>query len=222
MKTPDDFFALGSTPIDPPPRPPAPPPADQPPLRAEDFGDKPVLVWDTETAGLGNPGICQLSYLLVEGGRITESDLILKLPPGVHMSPDAVKIHRITSEASAAGADPGPELIAFWKLVERVQAAGGVAVGHNIGFDCRAFTFSCQKLGLTQEMDSKYMLDTMLLSKPYSPLLNARGAVKNFRLSELYTHLFGAPPSWAQLHNAAADVRVTALCFLEGRRRGWW
>lgn len=222
MKIPDDFFALGSTPIEAPPRPPAPPPATQPELRAEDFGDKPVLVWDTETAGLGNPGICQLSYLLVEGGRITESDSILKLPPGVRMSPDAVKIHKITSEASAAGADPSPELLAFWALVERVQAAGGVVAGHNIGFDCRAFSFSCSKLGLTQEMHPRHQMDTMLLSKPYSHLVNARGYPKVFKLSELYEKLYGAPPSWAQLHNARDDVRVTALCFIEGRRRSWW
>lgn len=205
-----------------PDRPSAPPPREQPAIRPEDFGDKPVLIWDTETAGLGNPGICQLSYMLVEDGVVTERDTILKLPPGVRMSPDAVKIHKITVQASAAGADPGPELLAFWNLVNRVQSAGGAVVGHNIGFDCRAFSFSCQKLGLTQEMDPRHMVDTMTLSKPYSHLVNARGMPKQFKLSELYEKLYGYPPSWAQLHNAAADVRVTALCFLAGRQQGWW
>ena len=207
--TPQDFFDLAQQPL-------------QPALRAEDLGDKPVLVWDTETAGLGQPGICQLSYILSENGTITEYDRILKLPPTVRMSPAAVNIHKITAEASAAGSDPGPELLLFWKTVQRVLAAGGTVVGHNVNFDTGAFNFSCSKLGLTNELDARHFLCTMQQSKQHSHLVNARGFPKQFKLSELYERLYGEPPRWARLHNSLDDVKVTALCFTAGRREGWW
>ena len=179
--------------------------------------------------------------MLVEKGTVVEYDKVLKLPPKVSMSPDAVKIHMITAEASAAGADPGPELLQFWSLVNRVQAEGGTVVGHNVAFDANAFNFSCKQLGLPNEVDARHMTCTMQLSKQHSHLTNARGYPKHFKLSELYERLFGAPPSWARLHNALDDVavspmprlvapasdrvlcaQVTALCFREGRRLGWW
>lgn len=183
----------------------------------------PTLVWDTETAGLANPAICQLAYVLYEGGRVEEYDRILRLPHGVRMSKDATAIHKITEQASAAGEEAGGELLAFCKLVDRVQTAGGVVAGHNVRqFDCRAVNFTMQKHGLPQEIDPKHMLDTMQDSKDHSPLRTVKGRTKNFKLSELYEHLYGCPPSWAVLHNALDDVRVTALCYLGGRRMGWW
>ena len=209
MTSPQAFFDLAQA-------------ALQPALRADELGDKPVLVWDTETAGLQLPGICQLSYLLSENGTITEYDKVLKLPPAVRMSTAAVNIHKITAEASAAGSDPGPELILFWQTVQRVLAAGGTIVGHNVNFDANAFNFSCGKLGLTNELDASHFLCTMQASKRHSHLVNARGYTKQFKLSELYERLYGAPPSWATLHNSLDDVKVTALCYKAGRRQDWW
>lgn len=233
---PDDFYRFGSS------APPRPPDAHaRPELLPSDLGGKPVLIFDTETAGLGRPGICQLSYMLVEKGHVVEYDKVLRLPPRVSMSPSAVNIHMITAQASAAGADPGPALLAFWSLVNRVHAEGGTVVGHNVAFDANAFNFTCKELGLTNEVDARHMTCTMQLSKQHSHLTNARGYAKNFKLSELYERLFGTPPSWARLHNALDDVavrrtsslstppsdcvlfaQVTALCYREGLRLGWW
>jgi len=207
--SPQAFFDLAQAPL-------------QPALRAEDLGEKPVLVFDTETAGLSTPGICQLSYVLSENGTLTEYDRVLKLPPTVRMSSAAVNIHKITAEASAVGSDPGPELLLFWQTVQRVLAAGGTVVGHNVSFDAKAFNFSCNKLGLTNELDARHFLCTMQSSKAHSHLLNARGHPKMFKLGELYTRLYGEPPKWATLHNSLDDVKVTALCFAAGRREGWW
>jgi DNA polymerase III epsilon subunit-like protein len=184
---------------------------------------KPVLCWDTETAGLGAPAICQLAYMLVTvDGTIRTYDKIMKLPEGVHMSQGAMKIHGITAAAAKQGADPANELLAFWQLAQQVLAEGGTVVGHNVSFDCRAFNYTSEKLGLTHTLEHGHMLDTMRESKTYSPLKTSRGHKKAFKNDELYTFFFDAPPTWAALHNAADDVFVTILNYQEGKRRSWW
>lgn len=223
--------------IVPPERPPAPPPpgsretdaaADllplnvQPPICTLEL-KKPVLHFDTETAGLGAPGICQLSYILMRpGDPVVEYDKILKLPAGIKMSPDAVRIHRVTASMSAAGADPVPELEAFFNLVAEVKDNGGQIVCHNATFDVRAVNFTAQNLGLKQTLQATDVMCTMRASAAHSPLRTNNGRRKPFKLSELYAHLFGRPPAWARLHSAIDDSRVLALCFLEGAKLGWW
>ena len=211
MITPDSFYEFGAA------------VAGERPTISPDSFSVPTLVWDTETAGLAKPGVCQLAYVLYRDGKITEYNKVLRLPEGVSMSTKAVEMHNITYEASASGADPATELIAFLKLVDEVQLAGGVVAGHNVcQFDCRAINFTLAKLGLDQEISPKNMLDTMLLSKVYSPLTTVHGRQKYFKLSELYAHLYHSEPTWARLHDAIDDVRVNVLCLLGGRRNGWW
>lgn len=184
---------------------------------------KPVLIFDTETAGLGAPAVCQLSYLhLKPGGTIVEYDKVLKLPKGIKMSPEAARIHGITTAMSAAGADPAPELDAFFSLVADVKDQGGVIVAHNASFDTRAINFSAENTGLTQRIQATEVMCTMRASSRHSPLKTSNGRRKPFRLEELYAHHFGGPPTWARLHNSLDDSRVLALCYLEGKRLDWW
>ena len=148
--------------------------------------EKPVLCWDTETAGLGKPGICQLAYVLVKtDGEVVCYDKVWKLPAGVFMSKDAQKIHGITTEKTRGGADPGAELLHFWNLAQQVLGEGGVVLGHNIQFDCRAFNFTASAWGLPNTLEHGHMLDTMRLSKQYSPLQTAKGYQKAFKNDEL-------------------------------------
>jgi DNA polymerase III subunit epsilon len=187
------------------------------------FTGKAVLCWDTETAGLGKPGICQLAYVLVSAdGAHSMYDKIWKLPDGVYMSRDATKIHGITTERAKSGVDPGNEIIAFWNLVQQVLAEGGVVVGHNIQFDCRAFNFTSEKWGLTHNLEHGHMLDTMKESKRYSTLTTVKGHRKAFKNEELYKEFFGHFPAWARLHNAMDDVHVSTLNYQEGKRKEWW
>jgi DNA polymerase III epsilon subunit-like protein len=187
------------------------------------FSGKTVLCWDTETAGLGKPAICQLAYVLVSAdGTHSMYDKIWKMPDGVYMSKDATKIHGITADKCKLGASPGSELIAFWNLVQQVLAEGGVVVGHNIQFDCRAFNFTSEKWGLTHTLEHGHMLDTMKESKPHSTLTTVKGYRKAFKNDELYRELFGSFPAWARLHNAMDDVHVSILNYQEGKRKGWW
>lgn len=176
-------------------------------------GNKPVLCWDTETAGLGKPAICQLAYSLVSANKsLRMYDKIWKLPEGVCMSRDATKIHGITPEHAKKGVDPVNELIAFWELVNQVLAEGGVVVGHNVQFDCRAFNFTSEKWGLPNTLEHRHMLDTMKESKRYSTLTTVKGHPKAFKNDELCEndtsnkwHFLCPPPT-----NAAAVCRQTS------------
>lgn len=205
-----------------------------------------VLCWDTETAGLGKPAICQLAYILVDRNRDVQTyDKIWKLPSGIFMNKDAQKIHGISMEQCKAGADATDELLKFWKLAQQVIDDGGVVLGHNIAFDVRAFNFTCEQWGLPNSLEHKHMIDTMKLSKPYSPLKtsnNRQKAFKNEELCELAEsnmcsnpfadtrklcccadkHLWGRYPAWARLHSAMDDVHVTILNYRRGREEGWW
>jgi DNA polymerase III epsilon subunit-like protein len=152
---------------------------------------RPVLFWDTETAGLGKPAICQLAYLLVSAeGLQTTYDKVWKLPHSVYMSKEATKIHGITSEwAMRRGIDPSNDILAFWNLARNVLREGGVVVGHNVQFDCRAFNFTSEKWGLCKTLHSDDMLDTMRESKRFSTLQTINGRQKAFKLEELCERL---------------------------------
>ena len=253
--TPDHFFWLGAglqvggktsksesaqrrtpsplkeEPPAPPPAPALPPPPPTPTPRSErpeldpaSF-NRPTLVFDTETAGLGKPGICQLAYVLYENATVSEYNKILRLPAGVRIAKQAEAVHGITQARSDAGAPAEPELRAFRALVDRLLTSTprGVVLGHNVSFDCRAFNYSSAELGLDlTPLEAGDMLCTMSASSKHSPLKTVNNRRKQFRLSELYEHLFGAPPDFARLHNALDDVHVTALCYRKGLDRGWW
>jgi DNA polymerase III epsilon subunit-like protein len=194
----------------------------QKPVIPADAFPNPVLCWDTETSGFKPASICQLAYQLYRDGTVTYYDKILQLPKGVKIHSSAKEKHGISDEMSAAGAPAGPELLAFWKLVQEVYEAGGVVVGHNVSFDCNAFTVSAEQQGLTQELDKDKMFDTMKMSSQKSTLKNKVGRKKQFNLAELYEALYGSPPSWAKLHSAGDDVHVTISAYYKGQLEGWW
>ena len=107
------------------------------------------------------------------------------MPSGVYMSSAATKLHGITRKHTEQGAEPATELLSFWKLAQQVMAEGGVVLGHNIQFDCRAFNFTCAQWGLTNTLEHGHMLDTMRESKRFSPLTNIKGHQKAFKNDEV-------------------------------------
>jgi DNA polymerase III epsilon subunit-like protein len=188
--------------------------------------ERTVLCFDTETAGFSPPAICQLAYSLYKNGQVTHFNKILRLPVGVTINKAATEIHGITNrQVATEGWPAGPELLAFWELVQSVYADHGTVLGHNVSFDCRAFNASVQKHGITlagAPLDAADMFCTMSASSRWSTLTTKRGGRKNFKLAELYEALHGQPPHWARLHNALDDVHVTVACYYTGAQKGWW
>lgn len=229
MCTPSDFYKLGAGTWLPESHPvvvdaaPAPPTPAAPALEYAAL-KRPALIWDTETSGLRPPVILQLAYVLIDAtGERASYDELLRLPAGVKIDPRAHAVHGISAaDLDRDGVEAAPELEKFHELCARVRREGGVVLGHNISFDCKAFDVTARAHGVELVLDAGDMLCTMHESKRHSPLTTKRGHVKNFKLCELYEHTHGGPPSWARLHSALDDVRVTAYCYVAGAKRGWW
>lgn len=187
-----------------------------------------LMVFDTETIGLSNPVVCQLAYIVVEGCKITtEYDRILSLPKGVHISAQAQRIHHISNEdCRTRGVDAPLALKQFAACAKRISEGGGYVVAHNAKFDMKALKATCNAWNMDADEIEKDANDalfcTMKRSMIHSPLVDRAGRKKAFRNDELYLHLHKVPPSWAQLHNALDDVRVTLLNYVSAQKRGWW
>jgi len=181
-------------------------------------------VWDTETCGIRHPAICQLGYVVVENGVVSEAhEAVLQLPFGVAMETEAQNKHGISSQRCMwEGVPAVVELTKLHGLMKRVRRSGGRCVAHNAPFDVRAFNFTMDTFRCGLRVEKEDCTDTLALSRAFSPLRTVNDRRKAFRLEELYAHLCGTDPSWANLHSALDDVRVTAVCYALGRRRRWW
>ena len=192
-------------------------------------GHKPVLVFDTETVGLHPPIVCQLAYVLVEGGVVArEVSSILKLPHGVRVQKGAFDVHGISTEQCARdGVDAQAALKDFCELVQAVLLQGGSIVGHNVTFDVRAIEATRKAhevidLGNNQSLQKTDTFCTMRSSASHSTLRDKANRRKPFKNEELYAELYGSPPTWARLHDALDDVHVTLLNYAGGVCAGWW
>ena len=121
-----------------------------------------VLVFDTETTGLPigrNPSIMvttswphvlQLSYILYdsETKKIIEmQDNLIKISPGVEITPGSEAIHHITRlMCEDRGIDIRDALNNFNKTLDKAD----VIVGHNISFDKRLLMVECIRTNIRQ------------------------------------------------------------------------
>ena len=198
-----------------------PPRSTRPSVNAGVFKHK-LVVFDTETCGLSQPAIIQLAYAVVEEGDLSERDVILRRPPRIAMSRKAVAIHGITAARSDAGNEPIPVLVEFHELVRSTVDSGGEVFAHNSKFDVRAFNFTAEQLGLRIRLNDADIKCTMRSSSNLSTLKTKNGRHKQFKNSELYEYMMGTPPTWARLHNALDDIRVTLLSLCTARERGFF
>ena len=188
------------------------------------LGDRPVVVFDTETTGLLNPCVLQLAFIHIEHGvAVEEYNQLWLLPHGARIDPRAQAVHGISADqVRRDGVGAALELERFHDLCADVVSRGGRVVAHNANFDCKALTYTANAHGSTRQWKASDCFCTMRESKARSPLKTKNGHRKAFKNDELYTHTHGGPPSWARLHSAIDDVRVTACCYVAGAARGWW
>jgi DNA polymerase III epsilon subunit-like protein len=93
-------------------------------------------------------------------------------------------------------------------------------VGHNVDYDIKVMSMEYGRLRMISPILRKPRICTMKSSTNYVkiPGPGLKTEYKYPKLSELYWFLFHKPLKGA--HNALADVRATAECFHELRRRG--
>lgn len=183
------------------------------------------LFFDTETTGLPAdyrapatdvanwPRMVQLAWLLIddEGEEVASAEHIIR-PDGFTIPPEAANVHGITTEmALERGVDLRTVLDEFASGV--AQAAALVA--HNVSFDERIVGAEFVRTGRANLVEAKARRCTMKSATNHCGLPGPYG-YKWPTLTELHTHLFGE--AFHGAHNALADVRACARCYLELKR----
>lgn len=190
-------------------------------------GSPAYLVFDVETdGGAGKQLAIQLGYVVygVNHFELFSRERLLRLPKGRRINWRATQVHRITdNKLHLRGVDPAPELELFFSWVHRVRQAGGRVVAHNAAFDAAVATNTAASSGVSQTLSARECFCTMRQSTVPAGLKDRRGAPKPPTNSELYELLHsGQKATWARLHSAEDDARVTAASFRAGCDRGWW
>ena len=205
-----------------------------------------VLIFDTETTGLPKnqkaeptvnniedwPFIVQLSWIQYDTDTcqlISESDNIIKLPPGIEISQESTNIHKITNEMCKT---KGKQLSKILEKFMEVFLNSDLCVAHNMGFDHKIMIAEMlrnimdteesqgeweRKLILWQSFaNSSKMFCTMqetidLCNIKTVCLRTGRQYIKFPTLAELHEFYFGYKPK--DLHNAFVDVMICMRCF---------
>lgn len=176
---------------------------------------RPVLVFDTETTGLGPLDVViQLGYcVLIDGEVVEEYEKIWR--GDTPSNPFALKVHQIPNRAVLHSPfEARAELEAFVDLARRVQAVGGVLVAHNAQFDVRMLDRTAKRNAITN-----FNIGPVFCTATNLKRIPALDRGPNCKNGQVYKHL-GGPP--LVLHQALNDAKATAYIYEEGRRRDWW
>ncbi|MDT0605838.1 DNA polymerase III subunit alpha [Croceitalea rosinachiae] len=187
------------------------------------------LIFDTETTGLpkrwdapitdsGNwPRCIQIAWQLHDdmGNILDHQDYLVK-PDGFNIPYEAEQIHGIsTTLAEQKGISLTEVLEKFNKVMSRTK----FIVGQNVGFDVNIIGAEFHRLGIENLLQELPVLDTCTEhTAQLCQIPGGRGGkFKLPTLTELHEYLF--KQSFAEAHNATADVEATTRCFLELIRR---
>ena len=188
-----------------------------------------VLVFDTETTGLPDPGkpsiyetdkwphILQLSYVVYDTCKqqiVTIVNRLVKIPSHVVIPAESTVIHKITPSMCETNGMPIKEVITEFNIW---VARSDYIVGHNVSFDKRMIIVesirnSIKGLGLNLKpkcyctmRNAVDVCKISAISKTGTPYF------KFPKLHEVYSTLFTAMP--AGLHDALTDVLICLRCY---------
>ncbi|MGB1020347.1 MAG: DNA polymerase III subunit alpha [Flavobacteriaceae bacterium] len=187
------------------------------------------LIFDTETTGLPNrwdaplsdsenwPRCIQIAWQIHdEAGQMVAHENYLIQPADFTIPFESEQVHGIsTALAETEGVNLSTVLAKFATALDQVS----FVVGHNVSFDRNIMGAEFLRLELTDALENKLVVDTCTEETALlCQLPGGRGGkFKLPTLSELYSFLFQA--SFAEAHNATADVEATARVFLELLRK---
>jgi DNA polymerase III subunit epsilon len=184
------------------------------------------LFFDTETTGLPRdwrapvtalsnwPRLVQLAWLLYEkdGKLLSDGNYIIR-PDGFTIPTAASSIHGITTEkALAHGAELQKVLQDFVKLLMTSK----YLVAHNMSFDENIVGAELLRTGMKNHLDAKKKICTMKETTHYCGIDGPYGK-KWPKLTELHNKVFGE--NFPDAHDASIDIKITAKCFWELRKR---
>lgn len=186
------------------------------------------LFFDTETTGLPRrwgapvsdidnwPRMVQLAFMVFDerGDELYGSNRIIK-PEGFIIPDEVSRIHGITTEIARKKGVPLDQA-----LLEFVKALGDseVLVAHNISFDEKILGAELYRRQVIHDFFDRPQICTMRSSTDFCKIQSGRGGYKWPKLMELHHILFDE--EFENAHDALADVKATARCFFELKRRG--
>lgn len=203
------------------------------------------LIFDTETDGLVNhkqeydhpdqPHIVQLAAILLDRKlqEVCSLATIIR-PDGWEMPPSVLEgtglsleeareqriklpacdIHGITQEIAM---EKGAPASMVFQLFDNMAEQAGIAICHNCSFDYIAVQAEFHRRGWNHNIPEDRIC-TMKSTTDYCKIPGKFGW-KWPKLQELHQFLFGEEFEGA--HDALADVRATARCFIELKARGF-
>lgn len=186
-----------------------------------------LIVFDTEATDLTPGQICQLSYLMVEDGRVTGKNMFFTVD---EMSEDSQQVHGMSMQdlLQLSGGerfeDRADEVFEDFRAV-------GMLVGHNVAADDRYLRAEFDRLGKklpkikTFCTMNYFTSDTALVRKvnigrPKPPKLCELCeyfALSDERIAEKSDEWF---LGGGKAHDARFDTVATYLCLLEATRLG--
>ncbi len=185
------------------------------------------LFFDTETTGLPRnwkapvtdlnnwPRLVQIAWLLYDndGNLHGNKDFIIK-PNGFKIPKNVTALHGITHErAVSEGSELSFVLNEFAELVEQAD----FLAAHNMSFDEKIVGAEFLRMKMKNFLADKKRLCTMKSSAELCAIPGPYG-YKWPKLPELYKKLFDEKIE--DYHNAAMDIKATARCFWDMRKRG--
>lgn len=174
-----------------------------------------MIIFDTETTGLitnsvipgsRQPRIIQLFCLKLDDDNFAEIDSFNAplINPCVPIEPEATKVHGVTDEMVKAKDVPTFE--ALYKPLAKFFLGEKELVAHNLAFDRDVLYYELLRLNKS-------------LQFPWPPnhvcTVEQTEHIRGYRLKlgDLYEYLFNE--KFADAHNAEADVRALARCYIE-------
>lgn len=127
------------------------------------------LVFDTETSGTdpAKDAILQFGFCVVQGRKAVDRFAFLCKRPGVHIHPEAQKVHGITPERlDREGLDAAELVPHIVETLETYRRNGCMFVGHNMmSFDAPFLERECRFHGREFKFNDNEIFDTGALVK---------------------------------------------------------
>ncbi|MEM9142242.1 MAG: DNA polymerase III subunit alpha [Bacteroidota bacterium] len=187
------------------------------------------LIFDTETTGLPKrwdapisdtdnwPRCIQIAWQLHDAmGTVIEHQDYLVRPDGFNIPYDAEQIHGISTALAEQDGLPLAEVL---EKFNAALAQSKFLVGQNVGFDVNVMGAEFYRMDVENPLQELPVLDTCTEETAVlCQIPGGRGGkFKLPTLTELHDYLF--QETFAEAHNATADVEATTRCFLELVRR---